>query len=87
MAKKAMDETAKKRVPAQELCGRALTQHIVEALSEVSVEVVQHQMCSACLGVCTGDPLCQASCRSPMIADDPHPNTCRPHGSVFRRPV
>ena len=41
--------------PAQELCGRALTQHIVEALPEVSIEVVQHQVDSARLGASTGE--------------------------------
>ena len=41
----------------QEPCGRAPAQHIVEALSEVSVQVVQHQMNTACLGVCAGEKL------------------------------
>ena len=39
---------------AQELCGRALTQHIGETFPEVSIEVVQHQADLPRLGVCTG---------------------------------
>jgi hypothetical protein len=41
--------------PAQEFCGRALTQYIVETFFEVRIEVVQHQVDSARLGVSAGE--------------------------------
>ena len=41
----------------QQLRGRTLAEHIVEAPSEVGVQVVQHQMNSACLGVCPSKQL------------------------------
>ena len=41
----------------QQLRRRTLSEYIVEALSEVGVQIVQHQMNSACLGVCPGKQL------------------------------
>ena len=36
---------------AQELLGSACSQHVVEALFEVGVQVIEHQVNSSCLGV------------------------------------
>ena len=40
---------------AQELVGRPLTQHIIEALSKMGVEVVQFQVNSTCRGIRTSE--------------------------------
>src|SRR5665811_541879 len=39
----------------QELRGRAVAKHIVKALSEVSVQVIEHQVNSSRLGVCASE--------------------------------
>src|SRR5665647_78958 len=42
---------------AQELCGCARAQHIVETFPEVDVQVVQHEVHTTRLGVCVGEQL------------------------------
>ena len=46
-----MVTTSVKLHATQELRGRAVAEHIVKALSEVRVQVIEHQVNSSCVGV------------------------------------
>ena len=64
---------------AQELCGCARPQHIVEALPEVGAHVVQHQVNSARLGVCGGEQFADEGNEvnlDAMLSDRDDPLSC-----------
>ena len=57
---------------AQEFLGSAYSQYIVKTLSEVGVQVVQHQVNSTGLGVCASEQLCDERNKvdlSPALGD------------------